>query len=195
MRQVKVKICGLRSAQEVACAAEYGADYIGFVFAESSQRYINPAKVGDILAEAGVQVTKVGVFVNPDYELVQRCFEEQIIDIAQFHGQESEAFMMQFPQARIWRAVSVAEADECTYPVDKILVDVPGGGSGKCCNWSLAARIKRPFLLAGGLNQANILEALEQVQPWGVDLSSGLEERPGVKSLKKIREFLKEVKK
>lgn len=190
---VKVKICGLKKQESVDTAIAYGADYLGFVFVESSPRYIT----FDDMRRLNIThsfVKRVGVFVNPKKEIVEKCFKDNLIDIAQFHGQETKEFLQQFPRDKIWKAVRTDEA-WFDYPVDCLLIDAKQAGSGEVCDWQKAAQISYKKFLAGGLNIHNIRQAIDMVTPFGVDISSGVEDSLGVKSNQKIKELLLEIKK
>lgn len=204
---MQIKICGLTTAGDALAAAELGADLLGFNFFPASARYITPEACADILQvlrDRGLAVRAVGVFVNaPVAEVVdvmQRCG----LDLAQLHGDEpAETLAALGGRAfRALRPASLAEAqavlagDRERVDPPALLVDAchPGqyGGTGRVADWDLAAALARraPVLLAGGLKPENVAAAVAQVQPWGVDVASGVEAAPGVKDRAKMAAFI-----
>ena len=195
----KVKICGLKMADNVRCAIDCGADYVGFVLCPESKRFVTLNELRHLNDEVdfGSVAKRVGVFVNPDPEVVRQCFEKNLIDIAQFHGNESIELLRQFPQSQVWKALRQGEA-LLDYPAETLVLDGVNPGSGECCNWQWAAeletKIKSKIFLAGGINLENCAAAVAAVHPYGVDLSSGVETAPGIKSNQKINEFFRRIK-
>jgi phosphoribosylanthranilate isomerase len=173
-----------------------GADALGFVFWKGSPRQVTPAAAGRIVREVPALVACVGVFVNPSLADVKRAVRTAGLDAIQLHGDED-------PAAFAGLGVTVIKAVSLTTRADvrraralprdvTLLVDardaIHRGGTGRVANWSLARSLarRRPILLAGGIGPANIDKAIRAVRPWGVDLSSAVESRPGVKSERKI---------
>lgn len=201
---VKVKICGITSAADALAAAEAGADALGFMFYEKSPRHISVRQAAEITRELSPFVLKVGVFVDAPEDLVMRAIGDCGLNLLQFHGNESPEYCTQFglmsmKAFRIRDAESLKQLPE--YPTDAWLLDgyVPDklGGTGERFNWDLAIEAKkagRPIFLAGGLTPANVAEAVRKVQPFGVDVSSGVESEPGRKDHAKVREFIKAAK-
>ncbi len=202
---VQVKICGITNVDDAREALLAGADLLGFVFFPRSSRYVTPAQARAIIAAAR-QVRSdwlaVGVFVDEPLETVHSMVAECGLDRAQLHGVESPAMVAALEAAgvRVIKAFRVREAESLAevgnYPATALLLDayVPGsaGGAGVTFDWELAqpARGTAPVLLAGGLTPENVAEAVAQVQPWGVDVSSGVESAPGRKDAAKLRAFV-----
>ena len=206
----RIKICGLTRPQDAALAVEYGADYLGFVFANSPRR-VTPARAREIIALVPGQVQRVGVFVDAGEKEILQVVEQAGLSMIQLHGDEPPELCRCLPlpviKAFRVRDESIRNADILevisVYGTEYILLEpyVPGkyGGTGQRADWALAARIvasfpEKRFFLAGGLNPDNAREAVRTVQPYALDASSGLEERPGIKSKEKIRQFFKVVR-
>jgi phosphoribosylanthranilate isomerase len=201
---VKVKICGITSVADGLAAAEAGADMIGLMFAEKSPRLISLPTAKEISRAVPPHVVKVGVFVNPSDDLVMRAIAECGLALLQFHGDEPPEFCAQFgimsmKAFRIRDAKSLKELPN--YQTDAYLLDAYSpearGGSGEKFNWNLAVEAKkfgRPIFLAGGLTSENVAEAVRQVQPFGVDVSSGMESAPGKKDHAKVKAFIQAAK-
>lgn len=201
---VKVKICGITSLEDAVAAAEAGADALGFVFYPDSPRFIDPGKARAIIARLPVFITSVGVFVDESEELIRRIIREGGIQVLQFHGSESPVLCTRFREKAI-KAIRIKDEQSIKemqmYDVDTFLLDtmVEGikGGTGKAFNWTYAGMAKEHgrIILSGGLNPFNVGEAVRQVRPYGVDVSSGVEISPGKKDHKKIEEFVREARK
>jgi phosphoribosylanthranilate isomerase len=195
--RTRVKICGITRDRDARQAAAAGADAIGFVFWPQSPRVVTPARAAKIGALLPRLVTRVGVFVNASPDQVARVVRRARLDAIQLHGDENpgdyaacgaaviKALALESP-ADLRRARRYAR--EVT-----VLVDVRDpkrrGGTGQRANWKLARALARtrPILLAGGIGAANVAAAVRAVRPWGLDVSSGVEVRPGQKSATKIR--------
>lgn len=201
---MRVKMCGMRTVAAVRVVEEAGADYIGFIFAENSRRYVAPETAREI-ARALHHVKKVGVFVDALMSDVNAIADLVGLDYVQLHGHESAAMAKasKYPVIKAYRYgddFSVEEAN--AYPAEMILVDsyVAGaaGGTGTVFHWQEAAReiarVTKPVLIAGGITTENVGEAAAIFQPFGVDVSGGLEE-DGVKSAAKIRAFMEVARK
>jgi phosphoribosylanthranilate isomerase len=201
---VKVKICGNTSLADAQAAVEAGADMLGFIFCKASPRYVTVEKVADIARPLPPNVVKVGVFVNPTEELVTQAIAECGLNMLQFHGEESPEFCTQFGMMsmKAFRVRNGASLEALTdYPTDAWLLDTysPGqaGGTGKTFNWDLAVEAKKlgkPIFLAGGLTPENVAEAVARVNPFAVDVSSGVESAPGKKDHAKVRAFIQAAK-
>lgn len=201
---VKVKICGITSAADGLAAAAAGADMIGLMFYEKSPRYLSVAAAAEVARQLPPFLTRVGVFVDAPEELVRRAIGECGLQVAQFHGNETPEFctrfgVMSLKAFRMRDAASLAALPE--YPTDAWLLDAyaPGqlGGTGERFNWDLAVqaqKLGRPIFLAGGLTPENVAAAVQQVRPFGVDVSSGVESAPGRKDAAKMRAFIQAAK-
>ena len=197
---VKVKICGITSVADGLIAAEAGADMVGLMFYEKSPRCIDLSKAVEISSALPPFIMRVGVFVNPEPDLVVRAIGECGLSLLQFHGDETPEFctrfgIMSMKAFRIRDAISLEALP--SYPTDAYLLDAYSaagfGGTGEKFNWDLAVVAKRyakPIFLAGGLTPENVAAAIKQVQPFGVDVSSGVESAPGKKDAAKIKAFI-----
>jgi phosphoribosylanthranilate isomerase len=198
----RVKICGLTSLEDALIAAEAGADLLGFIFYPPSPRYVTPGRARDIigaLRRAGCTARTVGVFVDEELARVREAVAYCGLDYAQLHGEEPPAYVAALGERAI-KAVRVrSEADvarleayrAATYLLDAYHPTMPGG-TGLTWDWELALTAKRfgPIILAGGLTPDNVAEAVRRVRPYGVDVSSGVESRPGCKDGAKVRQFV-----
>jgi phosphoribosylanthranilate isomerase len=201
---VKVKICGITNLEDAQAAIEAGADLLGFNFYRKSARYIEPEAAHLIVGKirSGGRVPQlIGVFVNSPLIEVQSILREVDLDQAQLHGDESIELLAQVEGFKALRPQSLDEAEKQTktYAVESeptVLIDAyrkgEYGGTGQVGDWSIAAKIAReyPILLAGGLTPDNVAEAIRQVQPWGVDVASGVESSPGKKDVAKMRALI-----
>ena len=190
----KIKLCGLKTIADIDAANEIKPEYIGFVFARSSRRYVTPGHAHTLKARLDPAIQAVGVFVNEDPDLVADLLNQDIIDIAQLHGTEDEEYirhlrsMTDRPLIRAFKIrspedVSAAERSSA----DLVLLDA-GAGTGTVFDWTLLHGFTRPYLLAGGLCPENAAEAVKTLHPWGVDVSSGIE-TGGSKDHKKMAAF------
>lgn len=194
----KVKICGLKEEEHVKAAIEAGATWIGFMFAQS-KRQISFEQARKLAQHIPEHVKKVGVFVNPTAQQVREAVELVDLDYVQYHGNEEAQFIKQLGYPSI-KAFSIKNADDVKrasqYEVDYYLFDAPGtnyaGGSGHVFDWTLLDQLfipKSKVILAGGLNSENVLHAIAQVNPFGVDVSSGVEKN-GIKDSQLIKQFI-----
>lgn len=200
---VKVKICGITNEKDALLACNAGADALGFVFYERSSRYIDPVQAGAIIKRLPPFITTVGVFVNQDYAYVKHVGELTGIDLFQLHGDETPEFCLRFGNSAI-KAFSVKDHATITglseFKVSAYLLDTfqegIAGGTGKVFNWNLAGEAKKfgRIILAGGLSPENVKEAVRKVQPYAVDVSSGVESEPGKKDEEKVRAFIHKAK-
>ncbi|MFP4417705.1 MAG: phosphoribosylanthranilate isomerase [Chitinispirillaceae bacterium] len=201
---VKVKICGITRYEDARIAANLGVDALGFIFYPKSPRFIQPADAREIIARLPPFVSKVGVFVNEAVENINTIIARYGIDTIQLHGDEHPASIDQI-QAPVIKSFSVGSDFDLqtlhSYNVSAFLLDTwdgnKRGGTGKTFDWAIARKatsLTRPIILAGGLGPTNIEEALQNVEPYGVDVSSGVEIMPGVKNPHKMRDFIKKVK-
>jgi phosphoribosylanthranilate isomerase len=201
---VKVKICGITNTQDAQAAVAAGADLLGFVFYEGSSRHVTVAQAAAIARTVPPFVVCVGLFVNAPAELVGEAMTACGLQLLQFHGDETPEYCRQFG-AMSMKAFRVKDAETIRtlpeYPTDAWLLDafVPGqrGGTGHSFNWELAieaVKLGKPVFLAGGLTPENVAEAVRKVQPYGVDVSSGVESAPGKKDHAKVRGFIQAAK-
>ena len=182
---VKLKICGLTRVADIAIANRVLPDYIGFVFAES-RRKLSAAKAAGLAARLDPHIQKVGVFVNEEpAKIIDLCLEG-IIDLVQLHGDEDEIYLKRLkaqianPVIKAMRVRTAAQiAAAAKLSCDFLLLDTYSlrqyGGSGKIFDWGLIPPVSKPFFLAGGLNESNLLAALAATRAYAVDLSSGVE--------------------
>lgn len=200
-----VKICGITNLADALAAVDAGADALGFMFYEPSARNISPAAAREIIAQIPPRVAKVGVFVNASVETIRRIAAECGLDTVQLHGEETPEFCAQFAPLKVWKAIRVRDQSSLralpNYKTDAWLLDsyVAGqpGGTGEKFNWDLAVAAKalgRPVILAGGLTPGNVSDAVRQVRPFGVDVSSGVESAPGKKNAAKVKAFIQAAK-
>ena len=203
MSSVRVKICGITRSEDLGVAVEAGADAAGFVFAERSKRRLDTGQAKKLARQVPAFVSRVGLFLDQEADFVARVLERVPLTLLQFHGNEDAAFCRQFglPYMKAVAmdgdlAVGTAAAD---FPdAAALLLDShnPGGlgGTGTTFDWSLAMAVPVPLVLAGGLTPENVRRAIAQVRPWGVDVSSGVEDEPGIKNPDRMRQFIKEAK-
>ena len=201
---VTVKICGITSEADALAAAEAGADAIGLMFYEDSPRHVTISQAKAISKALPKHIVRVGVFVNAEESLVSQAIIDCTLNILQFHGDESpedcgrynvmslKAFRMKGPET--------LEAMQ-EFPADGFLLDAHVedalGGTGAIFNWDLAVTAQefgRPIFLAGGLTVDNVVEVVRKVQPFAVDVSSGVEREPGKKDAAKMRAFVSAAK-
>jgi phosphoribosylanthranilate isomerase len=193
---VFVKICGITRLSDAQHAVEQGADALGFIFWPKSPRYIEPARAADIIGTLPPRVTAVGVFVNESVAGLRDAAATAGIGTVQLHGDETPDYASALGLP-VWRAVTVENAEEVARvwpPETTWLVDAaePVRGTGMTVDWTRAASLarRRRVVLAGGLTPENIAAAIVAVQPYGVDVSSGVEDAPGVKNVDKVTRFL-----
>jgi phosphoribosylanthranilate isomerase len=194
-----IKICGLTNLEDAACAVDAGADYLGFVRYAGSPRGVTIAELASLRASLGGGVRMVAVMVNPSYAEASAAVEQGGVDIIQIHGAAPYGCFDGFPYP-LWRALAVSAAaivpDPSEWPAERYIVDahVPGqyGGTGIRADWDEAQRLARiyPVMLAGGLTPSVVAEAIGVVRPLGVDVSSGIEMRPGRKDHEALRAFI-----
>ena len=202
LSRTRIKICGITRNEDALLAARLGADAIGLVFHPASPRAVEPAQVPDLLAGLPPFVTVVGLLVDPDPQQVRAVLASGLVNCLQFHGNESVRMVQTFAVPRI-KAIRIRDEDslEQLVPfkgVASVLLDTwdahAAGGTGRSFDWSIARKaVERGhdnLVLAGGLNPDNVAEAIIQVRPWGVDVSSGVETAPGLKDSEKMRRFI-----
>jgi len=200
----RVKICGITNLADAQAAIDAGADALGFIFYEKSPRRMTIPAVVEISKQLTPFVLRVGVFVNAPEELVTRAIGECGLGLLQFHGDEPPEFctrfgLMSMKAFRIRDAESLMELPK--YPTEAWLLDAYSaenlGGTGEKFNWDLAVEAQKfgkPVFLAGGLTPENVAAAVRKVQPFGVDVSSGVESSPGKKDHAQVRAFIANVR-
>jgi phosphoribosylanthranilate isomerase len=198
---VKIKVCGITNLADALKAVELGADFLGFNFYPPSPRYIAPEKARTIMAEMPPQVGKVALFVNEPAAKIHEVIDQRNFSGVQFHGDESAAYCRGW-ELTVIKAFRVRDreslADMEKFSADYYLVDswAPGyGGSGAPFPWEWLGEIKSDkLILAGGLDGGNVAEAIRLVRPYGVDVCTGVEARPGIKDHEKLKEFISAAK-
>ena len=205
--RVKAKICGITTAADAQAIVFQGADAIGINFWPRSKRYVALTEAADWLADLAGEVTRVGVFVNATQAELEKAFAAGCLDALQLHGDESPAFVdaLLAQGVPVFKALGgkdegvVAEVRAFSGYRDAILLDAYApteyGGTGETMDWTLGRTVvevepTRRVVLAGGLVPENVAAAIAQVQPFAVDVASGVESGPGVKDLVKVKDFL-----
>ena len=199
----KIKICGLTRTEDIEMVNEFLPDYIGFVFAKS-RRQVSAEQAKELKNKLRPAIKAVGVFVNEKPENIAEIANQGIIDLIQIHGDEDAAYCAQLrklTQAPIIKVLRVEREDDlagieefdCDYYLFDTLSSKDYGGTGKAFDHSLLynKEIKKPFFVAGGLNQDNVAAVIEVIKPFGVDTSGGVETE-GSKDVNKIKEFIKQ---
>ncbi|MFT3757093.1 MAG: phosphoribosylanthranilate isomerase [Pseudoxanthomonas sp.] len=197
---VRIKFCGFTRAKDVQLAVELGVDFIGLIFAPKSPRRVSLAQARELRALIPPPIQSVALLMDNAADEVREIVRTVQPDILQFHGGESDAFAASVGLP-FWKVIAMgSEADPVArfaeYPhAAAFLLDGHGmgeqGGSGKAFDWSkMPQSTAKPVLLAGGLNPGNMGHALQIAQPWGVDVSSGIESAPGLKDAEKMRAFV-----
>lgn len=193
---MKIKLCGLTRPCDIEAVNELQPDYIGFVFAKKSRRYVSPEKAEELKAMLAPGIQAVGVFVNEEPEQIAALLEVGTIDVAQLHGQESETEIRRLRELtdhpliqafRIDTEQDVERANAST--ADYVLLDSGAGGTGTVFDWDLLQAIRRPYFLAGGLDTENLGTVKAKLNPYGVDVSSGIE-TDGYKDKEKMTAFV-----
>ena len=202
MNTVKIKICGLTRAEDVKAAVAAGADAVGFVFTASPRRISIDTAIG-LSNYVPKGVLRVGLFLDQDRSEIDRVIHSVSLDVLQFHGSETEqeccVFGLPWLKAVAMENAESAKQAESDYPgAMGLLLDShttgKRGGSGKVFDWSLSRPVVKPVWLAGGLDAANVGQAIRVVRPYAVDVSSGVEAAPGIKDTSRIRAFIKAVR-
>lgn len=200
--RVRAKICGITSTKDAQAAVSAGADALGLVFYAGSKRCVRAEQAKQICAAIPPFVTRVGLFVNAEPKYIEQVMSYCGLDIAQLHGDETPV-NCRIPGVRVIKALRLRDSvdlSECrayrTAGVEAFLVDAwvqnAYGGTGVCAAWELAAQLAREqcVILAGGLNPDNVGVAIQQVSPYAVDVSSGVERSAGVKDVQKMHAFI-----
>ena len=196
----KIKLCGLSRLEDIQAANRLRPDYVGFVFAPKSRRYVTPARAKTLKEALDEGIQAVGVFVDATEEKVASLLNRGVIDVAQLHGHEDDGYIQALRQQTgrpIWRAFQVRCVGDLvpaqTSAADCILLD-SGAGTGQVFDWDLLRYVDRPYFLAGGLDAQNVSCAVRQAHPYGVDVSSGIE-TDGRKDQEKMAQFVAAVRK
>lgn len=195
-----MKICGITNIEDARHASACGADALGFVFYPGSPRCVGPDLVRGIIAELPPMITTVGLFVNETPARIREIVEFCGLNTVQLHGEEEPGHCF-YPPCRVIKALRLKQGMKdsvfSAYQVSALLLDayVPDrpGGTGQLCDWDRAKAIasRHRVILAGGLNPENVAEAVRQVRPYGVDVSSGVEKKPGQKDPGKVASFIR----
>ena len=203
INRVRVKICGLTRSEDVQAAVQAGTDALGFVLYEPSPRYVSAERAGELLAETPAFVTTVGLFVDAGEDVVRASLEKAPFDLLQFHGDESPEYCRQFarPYMKAIRVRSQQDIEDAVakYPdaaallLDAYVENLPGG-TGQAFDWRLIPEMEIPWVLAGGLKPENVADAVNQVKPYAVDISGGVEQAKGIKDKEKIQKFISEIR-
>ena len=203
MSGVRVKICGMTRSVDVQAAIRAGADALGFVFASRSKRVLDKPLAAELVTQVPAFISRVGLFLDQDSIEVVSILKQVPLSLLQFHGNEDAEYCRQFGLPYI-KAVSMVSDQAVVRAVNDysdaaaLLLDshVPGGvgGTGAVFNWSLIPAVSLPIVLAGGLTPGNVRQAVKQVEPWAVDVSSGVEDSPGIKNEELMHVFIKEAK-
>jgi phosphoribosylanthranilate isomerase len=202
----RIKICGIKTLSDARAAVDAGADYLGFNFYPRSVRFIDFQKfteIGSVLKKDSPTIKLVGVFVNSALDEIKTLFSTGFMDLAQLHGDESPEFYAAFENKafKAFRGIpkdGVESYVRNTAPALMVDAAVSGayGGTGVTADWSAVAGLAKshPLFLAGGLNPENVVEALRQTNPWGVDVASGVESSSGKKDIPRMRAFIQAVR-
>ncbi|HIT64414.1 MAG TPA: phosphoribosylanthranilate isomerase [Candidatus Ventrimonas merdavium] len=196
----KIKLCGLTREEDAAAAAELMPDYVGFVMAPRSRRYVAPEQAARLRRLLPAQIQAVGVFVDEEPETVAGLLERGIIDLAQLHGREDRAYvkrLLELTDRPLIQAFQVRDSRDVEAAMDSpahyILLDAGPGGTGNAFDWSLIRDVERPYFLAGGLHPGNVAAGIARLRPYGVDVSSGIETE-GRKDPEKMAAFVAAVR-
>jgi len=202
----KVKICGITNIKDATDAVNLGADMLGFIFYKKSKRYVEPRIVREIINELPPQVRKVGVFVDEDAQTVLAVASDCGLDTLQFHGDETPEYCAAFEDNyKVIKAFRIKDKGSLkgvnAYNVDYYMLDTYSeelkGGTGKPFDWKILKdfELLKPVILSGGLTPDNVEKAIEEVAPFGVDASSGVETSPGKKDIHLAGKFIDNVRK
>ena len=195
MTETKIKLCGLSRLRDIRAANALRPDFVGFVFALNSRRYVSPQQAKSLKSRLAPGIQAVGVFVDEEVERVAELLGSGVIDLAQLHGTEDNGYIRRLraltdqPLIQAFRVRSEEDVRRAADSgADHILLDA-GAGTGTVFDWRLLRQIRRPYFLAGGLGLHNVEKAVEELHPYGVDVSSGIE-TDGVKDESKMAAFV-----
>lgn len=196
----KIKLCGLSRICDIEAANELNPEYIGFVFAKKSRRYVSPSNAAKLKQLLLPEIKTAGVFVNESPELIAELLQKETIDMAQLHGDENETFISHLRSLtdkliiKAFRISSESDIDKVKQSTaDFVLLD-SGTGTGTVFDWEYIRNLNRPYFLAGGLSENNVAEAIRSLHPYAVDVSSGIETN-GYKDKIKMAAFCATVRK
>jgi len=195
----EIKICGLSRIEDVVAVNRFGAEYAGFVFYKKSKRYVDPYKAGELIEFLRSDIKSVGVFLDEPLDNVISAARISGVEMVQLHGHESEEYIeyvrrtLERPVIKAFKADEEGALDRAKKTcADYIMID-SGAGTGKKFNWNILNGFGRKFFLAGGLDPDSVGDAVSLLDPFAVDVSSGVE-TDGVKDEEKIEKFIKAVK-
>ncbi len=193
----KIKFCGLSRLDDIELANELRPEYVGFVFAPESKRYVTPAQAAKLRGALSEKILAVGVFVNEKIPVVAKLLNDDIIDVAQLHGNEDANYILRLRTLAVKPIIKAFQVGEDLSAVqnfdsDYVLID-SGKGTGKIFDWSILKNFSRPYFLAGGLNPENVSDSIKFLNPFAVDVSSGIE-TDGRKDADKMRKFISAVR-
>lgn len=195
----RIKLCGLSREEDIRVANQCMPEYVGFVFWEKSRRYVTDETARRLKEQLHPAIKAVGVFVDEDMEKVVSLLRNDIIDMAQLHGNEDASYIRELkartgkPMIKAFRIETEADIERAKDSVaDMVMLD-SGKGTGNTFDWLLIQTMDRPFFLAGGLSEENVKEAVEKLNPYAVDVSSGIE-KDGYKDKTKMIEFVRAVR-
>jgi len=202
--RTRVKICGITRVEDALVAAEFGVDAIGLVFYKKSPRHVDVEQAIKIIMALPPFVTSVGLFMDAPADDISAIVKSVPLDLLQFHGDECPANCGQYGLPYIKAVAMQSHMNYALYTASYpdaagFLLDSHGtgqaGGTGKTFDWTqMPEGQEKPLILAGGLSPDNVADAIEQVKPYGIDLSSGVESSPGIKDASKIENLMKEVR-
>lgn len=202
MARTRIKFCGITRLEDLKIAVDLGVDAIGLVFCPASPRAIDVQQACVLIDHCPPFITSVGLFMNQDASTIKSQIEEVPLDMLQFHGDESEQFCASMGLPYL-KSIAMGGAGQSISETDyqsasALLLDSnelgQPGGSGEQFNWGNIPAIERPFILAGGLHSKNVRNAISQVHPYAVDVSSGIEVDKGIKDINKMKEFVSAVR-
>ena len=195
----ELKICGLSRLEDIIAVNRHGADYAGFVFFEKSKRYVDPYKANELISLLRADIKPVGVFLDEPLDNVVRIARITGVELIQLHGHESEEYVeyvkrtLDRPVIKAYKASEEGALEKAAQSsADYVMID-SGAGSGNKFDWSILKDFKRDYFLAGGLDPESVGEAIRMLEPFAVDVSSGVE-TDGIKDEKKIAEFINAVR-
>lgn len=193
----KIKLCGLKRDIDIEVVNELKPDYIGFILAKKGHRQVSHEEAKRLKSMLDKSIKATGVFVDEEIDVISSLVNECVMDCIQLHGKESNEYINELKTKtdayiiKAYRIDSKADIDIANNSLaDMILLDSGTGGTGECFDWELLKGINRPFFLAGGINLDNVSNAVLTVNPYGIDVSSGIE-TDKVKDPNKMREMVK----
>ena len=199
MFSTEIKICGLSKLEDIIAVNKFGADYAGFVFYKKSKRYVDSYKAGELIELLRSDIKSVGVFLDEPIDSVINTARISGVEMIQLHGHESEEYVEYVKRTLGRQVIKAYKASEdgalakaAVSNADYVMID-SGAGSGKKFDWNILKGFKKDYFLAGGLDPESVGEAIRLLEPFAVDVSSGVE-TDGIKDEKKIAEFIKAVK-